>query len=551
MAQQRLFEFEAPDSTFDLNSRFSTIAPAGLYYGFDAVRGASMNLGFNHLTTGLNYVNDNLSLTDKLGVVITKQGVEIRIGTVASLPINPTAGVTRKDAVILEHGYVLSTGGNPASISVLENVTLPLTLASNQVLLGILELPINCTALNQTGVVYTRSVKPNFSNNDDLKTQLEAEITARQDADTVLQGNIDDEAVARQDADTAIQTDIDSLNTAVSQKIDATEKGAVNGVATLGAGGKIPAIQIPDEYRESKVVNNIAERNALTPVFDGLKCHVIDATDDVTVASGSAGYIYQLSSTSWIKTYESESLDLSLANYYTKAESVDRFKKVISLGSNYDFNAAYSANAEPTEWGINNYVIIIDTPNTFNSPPALFGTAWLLETIRIDTDRVMQVATDMDYSTQPFKWYRHKSYTNSGNWTPWFRFATGGFTGSWATIPFLDAVVNVGSGNFDYFLANVNYRKDQFGIVHLEGTYAVSVSSASSGSVFTVRLQLPAGFRPIGRIIVPEDNLDYSGFFLRSRIDSDGTVLMRFDMPSGGGPTEFRFHFTGISYNGN
>jgi hypothetical protein len=397
MAQQRLFEFEAPDSTFDLNSRFATIAPGGLYYGFDAVRGASMNLGFNHLTTGQNYVNDNLSLTDKLGVVITKQGVEIRIGTVASLPINTTAGVTRKDAVILEHGYVLSTGGNPASISVLENVTLPLTLASNQVLLGILELPINCTALNQSGVVYTRSEKPKFAYAGDVDlsgyyTKDESDNLFRNvislpddsdfnamypsDSPTNLWGSIRYGVVIntgggfnsppalfgsywlveviRIDSARIVQvaTDMDSnpnkwyrsksytnsenwepwrrfatsadisiLNASILQKIDISEKGVANGVVPLGADIKIPAIYIPDEYRESKVVNNIAERDAIAIVFDGLKAHVIDATADVTVSAGSAGYIYQLSTTSWSKVYEGESLDLNLWNYYTKGET--------------------------------------------------------------------------------------------------------------------------------------------------------------------------------------------------------------------------------------
>jgi hypothetical protein len=60
------------------------------------------------------------------------------------------------------------------------------------------------------------------------------------------------------------------------------------------------------------IVADIAARNALTPTGN-IQVFVIDATGDATVASGGATYLYRLSTTSWIKISEAESLDVTLA----------------------------------------------------------------------------------------------------------------------------------------------------------------------------------------------------------------------------------------------
>lgn len=61
---------------------------------------------------------------------------------------------------------------------------------------------------------------------------------------------------------------------------------------------------------ELTIVSNIAARNALTP-SGTIYVYVEDATGDATVASGGATYLYKPSTTSWIKTSEAESLDVS------------------------------------------------------------------------------------------------------------------------------------------------------------------------------------------------------------------------------------------------
>ena len=72
----------------------------------------------------------------------------------------------------------------------------------------------------------------------------------------------------------------------------------------------------------TEIVADIAARNALTP-SNGSMCLVLDASDDPTVASGAATYIYQTSGTAWIKIAEYESLDLELtwANIQNKPTS--------------------------------------------------------------------------------------------------------------------------------------------------------------------------------------------------------------------------------------
>jgi len=62
--------------------------------------------------------------------------------------------------------------------------------------------------------------------------------------------------------------------------------------------------------KSAVVVANIAARDALPVPTSAQEVVVIDATGDATVLSGGAGYIYNVTTSSWIKTYEAESLDL-------------------------------------------------------------------------------------------------------------------------------------------------------------------------------------------------------------------------------------------------
>jgi len=134
-------------------------------------------------------------------------------------------------------------------------------------------------------------------------------------------GNTD---VARGDAsylktETYTQTEIDN---ALATKEATANKGVAGGYAGLDGNAQVPLSQIPANVKSSKVVADIAARDAIASAdrFEALRVHVLDASADSTVTSGSAGYILKsgLTNSDWEKTYESESLDIDLSDYLNK-----------------------------------------------------------------------------------------------------------------------------------------------------------------------------------------------------------------------------------------
>jgi len=65
-----------------------------------------------------------------------------------------------------------------------------------------------------------------------------------------------------------------------------------------------------DGQTKMTVVADITARDALTSMNIGDQCWVLDASDDSTVTSGAAKYIYQDSTNGWVKTAEAESMDV-------------------------------------------------------------------------------------------------------------------------------------------------------------------------------------------------------------------------------------------------
>jgi hypothetical protein len=63
---------------------------------------------------------------------------------------------------------------------------------------------------------------------------------------------------------------------------------------------------------ELTIVADIAARNALTPTRS-VYCFVENATADTTVSSGGATYLYKPSGSTWIKTSEAESMDVTVS----------------------------------------------------------------------------------------------------------------------------------------------------------------------------------------------------------------------------------------------
>jgi len=94
-----------------------------------------------------------------------------------------------------------------------------------------------------------------------------------------------------------------------------TKKSLVEGLeneldskADLDADGKVKASQIPPEYKETKVVQDITEMAGLE-TYESLLVWVIDASGDENVDEGSALYIYK---DGWELVTQTEALDIEI-----------------------------------------------------------------------------------------------------------------------------------------------------------------------------------------------------------------------------------------------
>jgi hypothetical protein len=81
--------------------------------------------------------------------------------------------------------------------------------------------------------------------------------------------------------------------------------------------GVVPLSQLPNEVKETRVVQTIAARDLIANPYSGLFAWVVDATGDASVTSGAALYIHN--GTAWSKAAEAESLDLDLSVYMAVA----------------------------------------------------------------------------------------------------------------------------------------------------------------------------------------------------------------------------------------
>lgn len=130
--------------------------------------------------------------------------------------------------------------------------------------------------------------------------------------------------------------------------------------------GLVPLSQLPSSVKETKVVADITARDAIsgTDLFESLLVWVVDATDDTSVASGAALYIYDGSA--WQKTAEAESMDVDLspymliADYDSNADGIVDSADEVNGVQSADNSSYYGKNAAGTvgfhvlpvfEWG--------------------------------------------------------------------------------------------------------------------------------------------------------------------------------------------------------
>lgn len=174
MGQKKYFSFKADDATKDLIRWFTGLHAPGVYYGFDFNPTANMNLNIVHTSTGFKDVDDLEAESDFQGLIITRQGTVVKED--AALTINGVANghatLPRIDIIVLTHTYIEVAGGATALYSIITGtpnaspVAPTLTSAETQIKIAELYIPALTTALNDIGVLYTKSDIPYFANNN-------------------------------------------------------------------------------------------------------------------------------------------------------------------------------------------------------------------------------------------------------------------------------------------------------------------------------------------------------------------------------------------------
>lgn len=200
MAQKRHTEYLSDDDSFQFNSFLIGLIPSGLYRGFEFNPTSNLFLELNHTTTGYIYPKKDGTISPKIGVLRSKQGVLITEDAPITLQVSAnTTANPRIDLVICEHKYEEIAGGLDAEYFVIEgtpnaNPVIPtLTNPNFQVVIGQLYLPAGTSVLDANGVIYTRSQLPELGNNNLQEQQniLQQNFNALQQNFNTLQSNFD------------------------------------------------------------------------------------------------------------------------------------------------------------------------------------------------------------------------------------------------------------------------------------------------------------------------------------------------------------------------
>lgn len=117
---------------------------------------------------------------------------------------------------------------------------------------------------------------------------LATEVSERKAADTALGTRINNEVTARTEADTTLQTNIDTVQDNLDNFI--ATKGKANGLASLGSDGKVPSEQLPSYVDD---VIDVYATYDKSPTGDFSNISLFADADHNTPITGEAGKIYQ------------------------------------------------------------------------------------------------------------------------------------------------------------------------------------------------------------------------------------------------------------------
>lgn len=169
--QKRFWNWKDSDKTLSLNNWLLGILEPGLYRGFDFLPMAGLTLRLNHETNGIVYTLNDGSESPKTGVILSKQGVVIKESAPIDLIVEATLTQPRVDLITCTHEYSDEVvGGLTATYRVYSGVPDDNPVApipsdpNNEIVLGQLYLPANCTNLNASGVIYSKQIPPSLGN---------------------------------------------------------------------------------------------------------------------------------------------------------------------------------------------------------------------------------------------------------------------------------------------------------------------------------------------------------------------------------------------------
>ncbi len=178
MAQRRFHQWEDDDLTRLMNQKFIGLIEPGPYRGFNAAPfDGTVNLTLRH---GTDWYGDNGATEStyaespgsesQIGVIFTKQGVVIKETGAIVLPIAPNGSANpRIDRIVCRSVYTEVPGGDLATYAVYTgtpaaNPAPPsISFPNEEIILGELRVPGFFDAMDNDGVIWTRTTPPPFA----------------------------------------------------------------------------------------------------------------------------------------------------------------------------------------------------------------------------------------------------------------------------------------------------------------------------------------------------------------------------------------------------
>lgn len=276
MPQERFWNLLDDDLTDRLNHWFIGILVPGVYRGFDFVANANMTLTLNHDTTGFKDVTQSEELTGFKGVLLTQQGIIIKEDTPINLPVAASDFThPRIDRVVVTHEYNENlAGGSQAVYSVITGtadaapVAPALTDANKQISIGTIYIPANTLALNEAGVIWTKSAQPDFANNGLLASanNLQSQITDNAGDIVTINGTL-----------SSLQTQISNNDTDIAT-LESTKQDVID------ASNRLPADLIADgsvSDTEFQYINSLSSnaQSQLNSLQSQISANDVDITN--------------------------------------------------------------------------------------------------------------------------------------------------------------------------------------------------------------------------------------------------------------------------------